>query len=61
MRNIVAAGRRRRFVLGLIVGAIAVVTAVRLVVASAGPGWFVLLFLLSVTAAMMLIQAGDGT
>ena len=61
MANILAAGRRRRFVHGLIVSAVALGTVVALVVLSAGPWWFGLVFLLSVAAAMLVLQARDST
>jgi hypothetical protein len=61
MANILEAGRRRRFVHGVIAAAITVATAVALVVLSAGPGWFVLVFLLGAAAAMALLQARDST
>jgi hypothetical protein len=61
VENILGAGRRQRFVHGLILAAATVATAVTLVVVSAGPGWFLLLFVLGAGAAMLLLQARDST
>jgi hypothetical protein len=61
VENILGAGRRRRFVNGVAVAAVTVITAVALVVVSAGPGWFVAVFLLSALSAMLLLQARDST
>ena len=61
MENILAAGRRRRFVSGVIFGVASVATAVTLVVLSAGPRWFLLLLVLSALAALALLQARDAT
>jgi hypothetical protein len=59
--NLLEAGCRRRFVHGVIVAAATLATGVALVVLSAGPGWFALVFLLGAAAALLLLQARDST
>ena len=61
MENILASGRRQRFVTGLALAVATLVVAVVLVAASAPPGWFVLVFALCAGAAMLLLQARDCT
>ena len=61
MENILASGRRQRFIMGLALSVATIVTAVVLVAASARPGWFVLMFALCAGAAMLLLQARDCT
>jgi hypothetical protein len=61
MENILAAGRQRRLVNGLILTAAAAAVYAGLIVFSAGPAWFLIVFLLAWLAAMMLLQARDRT
>ena len=61
MENILAAGRQRRLLTGVVLAALALATAVALVVLSAGAAWFALVFVLALLAALMLLQARDGT
>lgn len=61
MENILAAGRQRRFLTGIVLAVAALAIAVALVVFSAGPAWFVLVFVLAWLAALMLLQARDRT
>ena len=61
MENILPAGRRRRFINGIIVAAGALATAILLVRTGAGAAWFAIVFVLVVLAALMLLQARDNT
>ena len=61
MENILPAGRRRRFINGIIVAAGALATAILLVRTDAGAAWFAIVFVLVVLAALMLLQARDNT
>ena len=61
MENILPAGRRRRFISGIIVAAGALATAILLVRTDAGAAWFAIVFVLVVLAALMLLQARDNT
>ena len=61
MENIVASGRRRRFLNGLIFAAVACATVVWLVRTEAAAPWYVLVFLMILLAALMLLQARDKT
>ena len=61
MENILPAGRRRRFINGIIVAAGALATAILLVRTDAGAAWFAIVFVLVVLAALMLLQARDST
>lgn len=61
MENILAAGRQRRLVHGLILTAVAVAVSAGLIVVSAGPAWFLLVFVLAWLAALMLLQARERT
>ena len=61
MENILASGRRQRFITGLTLAVATIVTAAVLVAVSARPGWFVLVFALCAGATMLLLQARDCT
>jgi hypothetical protein len=61
MENILAPGRRRRVLNGLVLAVAAVAASVGLVVFSAGPAWFAIVFVLAWLAALMLLQARDRT
>ena len=61
MENILPWGRQRRLIVGSILGAAAVGTAVLLVFLTAGAWWFAVVFLLALYAALMLLQARDRT
>lgn len=61
MENILAAGRQRRLLTGIVLAAAALAAGVTLVVLSAGPWWFAILFVLAWPAALMLLQARDRT
>jgi heme/copper-type cytochrome/quinol oxidase subunit 4 len=61
VENILAAGRQRRFLVGLVLAVVALALAVVLVILSAGPAWFALVFVLAWLAAIMLLQARDRT
>ncbi len=61
MENILPAGRRRRLLTGSVIAALGLLTAIALVVLSAGPAWFAIVFVLALLAALMLLQARDST
>jgi hypothetical protein len=61
VENILPAGRRRRFINGIIVAAGALATAILLVRTDAGAAWFAIVFVLVLLAALMLLQARDNT
>jgi hypothetical protein len=61
VENILAAGRRRRFLTGIVLAVAAVAIAAALIAFSAGPAWFVLVFVLVWLAVLMLLQARDRT
>ena len=61
MENILAAGRHRRLVNGIIMAVVTVGVAITLVVVSAGPAWFALVFALAFLCALMLLQARERT
>jgi hypothetical protein len=61
MENILAAGRQRRLVSGLILSAAAVAVSAGLIAVSAGPAWFILVFVLAWLAALMVLQARERT
>ena len=61
MENILAAGRQRRLRNGILVGAVTVGVAIALVVSSAKPVWFPLVFVLAFLASLMLLQARERT
>jgi uncharacterized membrane protein len=61
MENILALGRRRRLLNGIILSVATLALAVALVLLSAGPAWFTLVFVLAFLAAVMLLQARERT
>ena len=61
MENILPAGRRRRFINGIIVAVLALVTAIFLVRNGAAAPWFSFVFVLVLLASLMLLQARDNT
>ena len=61
MENILALGVRRRLLNGIILSVATVAVAVTLVLLSAGPAWFALVFVLAFLAAVMLLQARERT
>lgn len=61
MENIVAAGRQRRFVNGIILSLLTVGVVAALVVFSARPGWFPIVFVLAFLAALMFLQVRERT
>jgi uncharacterized membrane protein len=61
MENILALGCRRRLLNGIILSVATVAVAVALVLLSAGPAWFALVFVLAFLAAVMLLQARERT
>jgi hypothetical protein len=61
MENILPAGRQRRLVNGIVLAVLTLAAAAALVLFSAGPLWFLFVFALAWLAALMLLQARDGT
>lgn len=61
MENILAAGRQRRLLTGLVLAGAALIVSIALVVFSSGPAWFALVFVFAWLAALMLLQARDRT
>ena len=61
MDNILPAGRRRRFVNGIVLAVIALADAIFLVRTAAGAAWFAIVFVLVLLAALSLLQARDNT
>lgn len=61
MENILALGCRRRLLNGIILSVATVAVAAALVLLSAGPAWFALVFVLAFLAAVMLLQARERT
>ncbi len=61
MENILPWGRQRRLLAGVIAAALAVLVAIVLVWAVAGPWWFVSVFVLTWLAALLLLEARDRT
>ena len=61
MENILPAGRRRRFINGLIVAGLALAAAILLVRNDAGAPWFAIVFVLVLLSSLMLLQARDNT
>ena len=59
--NILPRGRRRRIVNGVVVSALAAAGGVMVVVQSASPMWGVAIFALAFLAALLLLQAREGT
>ena len=59
--NILPRGRRRRIVNGVVVSALAAAGGVMVVVQSASPVWGVAIFALAFLAALLLLQAREGT
>ena len=55
------AGRRRRFINGIILTVAALATAVLFVRNDAAAPWFAVVFVLVLLAALMLLQARDKT
>ncbi len=61
MENILAAGRQRRLLTGIVLAVVTLALAVALVVFSSGAPWFVLVFVLALLTALLLLQARDRT
>jgi hypothetical protein len=61
VENILPAGRQRRLLTGGVIAALGLLTAIALVVLSAGPAWFAIVFVLALLAALMLLQARERT
>lgn len=61
MENILAAGRQRRLLTGILLSVATVGVAVALVALVVGPAWFALVFVLAFLAALMILQARDRT
>ena len=61
MENILPWGRQRRLIAGLVASALAVGTAVLLIVAEAGAWWFIIVFVLVWLGALLLLEARDRT
>jgi uncharacterized membrane protein len=61
MENILALGRRRRLLNGIIMSVVTLAVAVALVLLSAGPPWFALVFVLAFLSTVMLLQARERT
>lgn len=61
MENVLPAGRRRRFINGLVLAGLALATAILLMRNDAGAAWFVIVFVLVLLASLMLLQARDKT
>jgi hypothetical protein len=59
--NILPRGRRRRVVNGAVVAALALAVSIIIVVQSASPVWGVAVFGLVFVAALLLLQAREGT
>jgi uncharacterized membrane protein len=61
VENILAAGRRRRLLTGIVLALVTLAVAVALVVFSAGPAWFAIVFVFALLTALMLLQARERT
>ena len=61
MENILPAGRRRRFINGVILALLALATAILLVRNAAAAPWFAVVFVLVLLASLMVLQARDRT
>ena len=61
MENILPAGRRRRFMNGVILAVLALATAILLVRNAAAAPWFAVVFVLVLLASLMVLQARDRT
>ena len=61
MENILPAGRRRRFMNGVILAVLALATAILLVRHAAAAPWFAVVFVLVLLASLMVLQARDRT
>jgi O-antigen ligase len=61
VENILPAGRRRRFMNGVILAVLALVTAILLVRNAAAAPWFAVVFVLVLLASLMVLQARDRT
>ena len=61
MENILPAGRRRRFINGLVLAVLAAATAIVFVRHDAGAAWFTIVFVLVLLSSLMLLQARDNT
>ncbi len=61
MENVLPAGRRRRFINGLVLAGLALATAILLMRNDAGAASFVIVFVLILLASLMLLQARDKT
>jgi hypothetical protein len=61
VENLLAPGRRRRFLNGTVLALAALGVAVGLVMFSAPAAWFAIVFVLAWLAALMLVQARDRT
>ena len=59
--NILPRGRRRRFINGVVVSTLTAVAGVSVVLYSASPVWGVAIFALAFLAALLLLQAREGT
>jgi hypothetical protein len=59
--NILPRGRRRRIVNGVVVSVLAAVAGGMVVVHSASPAWGIVVFVLAFLAALLLLQAREGT
>ena len=59
--NILPNGRRRRIINGVAMSVLTAVAAVMVVLQSASPVWGVAIFALAFLAALLLLQARDGT
>ena len=59
--NILPRGRRRRIINGVVVSVLGAVAAVMVVLQSASPVWGVAIFALACLAALLLLQAREGT
>ena len=61
MENILALGRRRRLLSGIVLSIATMGVAAALVAFAAGPAWFALVFVLAFLSAVMLLQARERT
>jgi O-antigen ligase len=61
VENILPAGRRRRFINGVILAVLALATAILLVRNAAAAPWFAIVFVLVLLASLMVLQARDRT
>ena len=61
MENILAPGRRRRFINGLVLAVGTLGVAVTLIWTAAGPAWFLAVFLLAFATMLMFLQVRERT